>query len=218
MKDITEKMDYNSQRSHLLLAEYGRNVQNMVKYLSELPTKEERNKYALAVIDLMGHLNPHLRDVTDFKHKLWDHLFIISEFKLDVDSPYPIPSRETLVSKPQPIPYPKNNIRFKHYGKTIEMMIDKIKLIEEEDKKEAAIIAIANFMKMSYVSFNKDSVTDETIFNDLKILSKGELRISEGMNLNRVEVKVEKRMPTNFQQNKNRNNPNNKKRPPGKRF
>ncbi len=218
MDDITKKMDYNSQRPHLLLAEYGRNVQNMVKHVITLPTKEERNKYAQAVIELMGHLNPHLRDVTDFKHKLWDHLFIISEFKLDVDSPYPIPSRETLVSKPQPIPYPKDNIRFKHYGKTIELMIDKIKTIEEPDKKEAAVNAIANFMKMSYVSFNKDTVADETILNDLRILSKGELKVTEGLNLNRVDVKIEKRPSNNFQRDKNRNSGSNKKRPGPKRF
>ena len=95
------KFDYNSTRPHLLLAEYGRNVQNMIQYISTLPTKEERNTYAQAVIELMGFLNPHLRDVTDFKHKLWDHLFVISDFKLDVDSPYPIPSPDTLISKPR---------------------------------------------------------------------------------------------------------------------
>src|SRR6188474_2123642 len=103
---MPQEFDYNSTRSKLLLTEYGRNVQNMVKYIVALPTKEERNRYAAVVIELMGFLNPHLRDVADFKHKLWDHLHIISNFSLDVDSPYPIPSRETFKTKPEKIRYP----------------------------------------------------------------------------------------------------------------
>lgn len=182
--------DYNSTRPHLLLVEYGRNVQNMIQYISTLPTKEERNIYAQAVIELMGFLNPHLRDVTDFKHKLWDHLFVISDFKLDVDSPYPIPSTDTLISKPRTVPYPGKRIVFKHYGKTVEIMIEKAKTFDDPEKRALYIASIANFMKMAYVTWNKDTVADETIINDLKILSRGELEINGSLNLNRVEVRA----------------------------
>ncbi|MFA6085952.1 DUF4290 domain-containing protein [Mucilaginibacter sp.] len=203
--------DYNSTRNKLLLTEYGRNVQNMVKYIVALPTKEERNKYAQVVIDLMGFLNPHLRDVADFKHKLWDHLHIISDFQLDVDSPYPKPSPEAIHLKPEPLKYPHQRIKYKHYGKTIEMMIEKAKSIEEPERRRHMVQAVANFMKMAYVQWNKDSVADETILSDLYALSNGELKLEDNINLNRVEFR-----PNNFsaQNNNNRggrtNNQNNR--------
>ncbi|GAB3930306.1 DUF4290 domain-containing protein [Mucilaginibacter myungsuensis] len=206
----TPEFDYNSTRKKLLLTEYGRNVQNMVKYIVELPSKEERNKYALVVIELMGFLNPHLRDVADFKHKLWDHLHIISDFKIDVDSPYPIPSTEAIHFKPEPLRYPNQRIRYKHYGKTIELMIEKAKAIDEPARKQHMVQAIANFMKMAYVQWNKDSVSDESILADLHQLSRGELKLEENINLNKVEV----RTPINNQRNStntrsNNNNPRN---------
>ncbi len=207
--------DYNSTRPPLLYAEYGRNIQNMVKYIKTLPTKEERNKHAQAVIELMGFLNPHLRDVADFKHKLWDHLFIIANFDLDVDSPYPIPSRETFERKPNRVNYPTNRIAFKHYGKTVELMIQKAKEMEDSERKEAMVSAIANFMKMAYVTWNKDNVSDDTILNDLHILSKGELALSDRSLLNKVEYK--KAIPTNRSNgHKQRNNGSNRKKSSGK--
>ncbi len=181
--------DYNTTRKKLILAEYGRNVQNMVAYICSLPTKEERNRHAQVVIDLMGFLNPHLRDVTDFKHKLWDHLHIISDFKIDVDSPYPKPSPDAIHFKPEPLGYPQQRIRFKHYGKTVEIMIEKAKKIEDEPRRQQMIQSIANFMKMAYVTWNKDTVADETIINDLKELSRGELILQDNVNLSRVEVR-----------------------------
>ncbi|MBD1394972.1 DUF4290 domain-containing protein [Mucilaginibacter glaciei] len=193
--------DYNSTRNKLLLTEYGRNVQNMVKYIVALPTKDERNKYAQVVIDLMGFLNPHLRDVADFKHKLWDHLHMISDFQLDVDSPYPKPSPEAIHMKPEPLKYPHQRIKYKHYGKTIEMMIEKAKSIEEPDRRRHMVQAVANFMKMAYVQWNKDSVADETILADLYAMSNGELRIEENINLNKVEFR-----PANFGTQNNNNN------------
>jgi len=209
--------DYNTTRPSLLYSEYGRNIQNMVKYIKTLESKEERNKHAQAVIDLMGFLNPHLRDVADFKHKLWDHLFIIADFDLDVDSPYPIPSRESLDTKPDRVPYPSNKIKYKHYGKTVELMIERAKEITDEpERKSNMVAAIANFMKMSYVTWNKDSVSDDSIINDLKTLSKGELVLDENVNLNKVEVRStnnKTRQNNNFKQrsnnNNNRNNNNN---------
>jgi len=204
--------DYNSSRSKLILSEYGRNVQNMVKYIVELPTKEERNRYAHVVIDLMGFLNPHLRDVADFKHKLWDHLNIISEFKIDVDSPYPKPTQEAIHFKPDPLKYPQQRISFKHYGKTIELMIEKAKSIDDAPRKQHMVQAIANFMKMAYVTWNKDSVADETILNDLKILSKGELQLEENINLNRVEYRTPVAQNTNRPRAGSNQNQNNKGR------
>jgi len=185
-----QPFDYNSTRSKLLLSEYGRNVQNMVKYIVALPTKEERNRYAAVVIDLMGFLNPHLRDVADFKHKLWDHLHIISNFEIDVDSPYPPPSPDAIHLKPEPLKYPHQRIKYKHYGKTIELMITKAKSIQEPERRNHMVQAIANFMKMAYVQWNKDSVADETILNHLFELSGGELKLDENINLNKVEYRT----------------------------
>lgn len=208
--------DYNSTRSKLLLSEYGRNVQNMVKYIVNLPTKEERNRYANVVIELMGFLNPHLRDVADFKHKLWDHLHIISDYKIDVDSPYPVPSPEAIHLKPEPLKYPHQRIKYKHYGKTIELMMDKARSIEEPARRQHMVQAIANFMKMAYVQWNKDSVSDESILADLRELSNGELQLEDNVNLNRVEYRnpvqaTRNNNPRNNNQNQ-RNNNNNQNR------
>src|ERR1700761_3801117 len=197
---MPEQFDYNSTRSKLILSEYGRNVQNMVKYITALPTREERNRYAQVVIDLMGFLNPHLRDVADFKHKLWDHLHIISDFQIDVDSPYPKPSMEAIHLKPEPLRYPNQRIKYKHYGKTIELMIEKAKAIDEPERKRHMVQAIANFMKMAYVQWNKDSVSDESILSDLYALSGGQLKLEENINLNRVQYRA------NTHSNNNQNN------------
>lgn len=204
--------DYNTTRKKLILAEYGRNVQNMVKYIVELPTKEERNRYAQVVIDLMGFLNPHLRDVADFKHKLWDHLHIISDFKIDVDSPYPKPSEDAIRFKPAPLSYPQQRIRYKHYGKTVELMITRAKAIEDPARKQAMVQSIANFMKMAYVTWNKDSVADETIIKDLREMSNGALHLEENVNLQRVEVRQVSNSgrQRNNSQNKGRQNNSNR--------
>jgi hypothetical protein len=203
--------DYNTTRPALLYAEYGRNIQNMVKFIKTLPTKDERNKHAQAVIDLMGFLNPHLRDVADFKHKLWDHLFIIADFDLDVDSPYPIPSKESLDTKPKKVPYPMHNIHYKHYGKTVELMIAKARSVsaDEPERRSQLVAQIANFMKMSYVTWNKDTVSDETIISDLKKLSNGELEVDENTNLLKVEVRKNTPPRNNNFKHKNNNTNNN---------
>ena len=202
--------DYNTTRSELILAEYGRNVQNMVKYICELPDREERNKYAQAVIDLMGFLNPHLRDVADFKHKLWDHLHIISDYKIDVDSPYPKPTIEQAQVKPKHIGYPQKKIRYKHYGKTVEDLIEKTKAVDDPERRLSMVQGIANFMKMAYVQWNKDSVADETILKNLRELSGGELKLDENINLNKVEFKPAANNRTSNNNNRGRSNNNNK--------
>lgn len=190
MEKFTGPFEYNSTRPHLKLAEYGRNVQNMVDFVMSLPSKEERNLYAQAVIELMGQLNPHLRDVSDFTHKLWDHLFIISDFQLDVDSPYPVPSRESINNKPERLTYPSGRIKFRHYGKTVEMMIEKAKAIDDPERKNLYVNQLANFMKLAYITWNKDSVNDETIKSDLSILSDGALELEEGVNLSKVDPRT----------------------------
>lgn len=201
--------DYNTTRNELILAEYGRNVQNMVKYIIELPDLEERNKYAQAVIDLMGFLNPHLRDVADFKHKLWDHLHIISGYKIDVDSPYPKPTPEDALVKPKHIGYPQQKITYKHYGKTVETMIEKAKAVDDPERRAAMVQGIANFMKMAYVTWNKDSVADETILKNLRELSGGELQLDENVNLAKVEFKPVVTRPANNNNRGRQNNNNN---------
>ncbi len=207
--------DYNTTRSSLILAEYGRNVQNMVKYILQLPSKEERNKYAQAVIDLMGFLNPHLRDVADFKHKLWDHLYIISDYQIDVDSPYPKPLPEAAQFKPPHIGYPQQKIKYKHYGKTVEKLIDKAMEEEIPERKAAMVQGIANFMKMAYVTWNKDNVADETILKNLAELSEGSLALEENMNLNKVEFRpaVNNVRSNNNNRNRNKGRQNNNGRP-----
>ncbi|MCZ4244319.1 DUF4290 domain-containing protein [Pedobacter punctiformis] len=201
--------DYNTTRSQLILSEYGRNVQNMVKYICELPTIEERNKYAQAVIDLMGFLQPHLRDVADFKHKLWDHLHIISGYQIDVDSPYPKPLIENAYIKPAHIGYPQQRITYKHYGKTVETLIEKAMREENPEQKKAMVQGIANFMKMAYVTWNKDNVSDETILKDLHDLSGGLLRLEENVNLAKVEFRQQNPRQNNNNNNRGRNNNNN---------
>jgi hypothetical protein len=165
------------------LPEYGRNIQKMVEYTIQIEDREERNKAARAIISIMGNLNPHLRDVTDFKHKLWDHLFIISDFKLDIDSPYEKPTPEILFEKPKPVPYSEYDIRYKHYGKIIELLIKEALAFEPGPEKDMLIKLIANHMKKCYLTWNREVVSDEVIFEDLKKLSGGALEVSEDLKL-----------------------------------
>ncbi len=169
-------MEYNTSLPKMIIPEYGRNIQKMIDFAITVGEKEERNKVARAIIDVMGQLNPHLRDVTDFKHKLWDHLFIISDFKLDVDSPYPKPTPETFQTKPELLKYPSNDIRYKHYGKTVENLIAKAKEYPEGEERNELVSQIANLMKRSYLNWNRDSVNDEVIIKQLTELSKGNIK------------------------------------------
>jgi hypothetical protein len=172
-------MEYNTSLPKMIIPEYGRNIQKMIDFAIAVEDRDERNKVAQAIINVMGQLNPHLRDVTDFKHKLWDHIFIISEFKLDVDSPYPKPTAETFQTKPDRVLYPSNDIRYKHYGKTVERIIAKGREMPNGDEKNALVEQIANLMKRSYLTWNRDSVNDEVILKQLQELSKGELVLTD---------------------------------------
>jgi hypothetical protein len=175
--------NYNTQRKNLVLPEYGRNIQKMVDYLLTIEDREERNRATRAVIAIMGNLNPHLRDISDFKHKLWDHLQLMSDFKLDIDSPYEKPTPEVLFEKPKPIPYSNYNIRYKHYGKITELMIKEAVKFPEGKEREALIRLIANHMKKCYLTWNREVVTDDIIFEDLKNLSSGQIVIDKDLKL-----------------------------------
>lgn len=171
-------MEYNTTRNFLVMREYGRHIQKMVEYLLSLENREERQRNAYAVIELMGFLNPHLKNVEDFRHKLWDHLFLISDFKLDVESPYPIPTRETLKAKPERLRYPKRYPRFNHLGKNIEVVIDKALSEENPEKKQGFANAIAYYMKLTYSNWHKELVHDDNIQTELSAMTKGELEFN----------------------------------------
>lgn len=170
-------MEYNTSRQKLVLPEYGRNIQKMIQLTMDEPDRDKRNKMAQAIISIMGNMNPHLRDIADFKHKLWDHLAIISDFQLDIDSPYETPKIEKLQEKPEQVPYKNKTAKFKHYGQTIEKMVSVAVEMEEGELKEILIQLIANHMKKSYLTWNKEAVSDEQIFKDLKILSDGKIDV-----------------------------------------
>jgi hypothetical protein len=172
------EMNYNTQRKKLPLPEYGRNIQNMVDYLFTVEDRDKRNRSAQVVIDVMGNLYPYLRDVAEFKHKLWDHLAIMTDFKLDIDYPYSPPTPDILTEKPNIVPYPHTKIRYKHYGFIMESLIKKTAEMEGEEK-DILVELLANHMKKSYMAWNKDGVDDEKIFLDLKELSRGKLNISK---------------------------------------
>ena len=170
-------LEYNSQRPDITINEYGRNIHKMVEYCLSIADRDERNKCANAIIHVMGQLFPYLRDVDDFKHKLWDHLHIMSGFQLDVDSPYPKPSPETLAEKPEKVNYPVGEYRFGHYGTLIPELIDKACEIEDDKERQALILQLGALMKRSFVQWNRDLVSDTTILDNLNQISKGKLKI-----------------------------------------
>ncbi len=179
--------DYNTQRKRMALPEYGRNVQKMVDHIKTIEDRDERNRAAKTIIQIMGNLNPHLRDEGDFKHKLWDHLALIAGFDLEIDSPYPMPEKAKFIEKPNLIPYKQGDIRFLHYGRLIELMIDAASEMEEGEEKEYLTTLIVNQMKKSYVTWNRSQVADEVIIGDMTQLSGGKLKMTEGVRI--LEVK-----------------------------
>lgn len=205
-------MEYNTQKTQLHLPEYGRIIQQLVERCKELATKEERNEMAKAIIDFMGQRNPQLRDEENYNHKLWDHLFILADYDLDVDSPFPFITKEQLKEKPKRMEYPKLQGDYKFYGKSILQLIDKAIELEEGDEKEALIEVIANNMKKSYNVYNKEHVTDDVIFRHLKELSENRLDLTGIESLEKSKIYY----TTNNRNNKNNknqsNNNNNKKR------
>ena len=175
--DVVHHMEYNAERPHLIIPEYGRHLQKLINQATIIEDKVTRNKAANYIIQVMGSLNPHLRDVLDFQHKLWDQIFIMSDFKLEVDSPYPIPTRDVIHLKPERLAYPQKNPKYRYYGNNIKYMIDVANSWEDGDMKNALVKVIANHMKKSYLSWNKDTVTDVVIFEHLYELSDGKLNM-----------------------------------------
>lgn len=212
-------LEYNSQREHLIIPEYGRYVQKLINQITAIEDREKRNKGARYVISVLGNLNPHLRDVPDFQHKLWDQLFIMSDFKLDIDSPYPIPTRDVVQLKPERLTYPQNFPKYRFYGNNIKYMIDVARKWEEGELKSALIIVIANHMKKCFLSWNKDTVTDEVIFNHLLELSNGELNLTamkEELSTSQNLMKVNKKQSNKtqfFTKNETATNNRNQNRP-----
>ena len=176
---MIENLEYNTVREDLIIPEYGRHIQKMINYASSRETKEERNKLANAIISVMGNLQPHLRDVADFQHKLWDQLFIMSDFKLDADSPFEKPSKEILNAKPEPLSYPQNFPKYRFYGNNIKIMIDEAVKWDSGEMKDALVLTIANHMKKCFLNWNKDSVKDQVIFDHLYELSDTKIDIRD---------------------------------------
>ncbi|MBZ9629821.1 DUF4290 domain-containing protein [Salegentibacter sp. LM13S] len=174
---MTHALEYNSERKHLIIPEYGRHLQKMVEEAVEIEDDKERNQVAKSIIAVMGNMQPHLRDVPDFQHKLWDQLFIISDFKLDVESPFPKPTREMLAERPEMLGYPQNFPKYRFYGNNINRMINEVKDWEEGPLKEGLVLTIANHMKKSYLNWNRDTVEDEIIFEHLRELSGGKINL-----------------------------------------
>lgn len=198
-------LEYNTNRKDLVLPEYGRHLQKLIDQVILIEDREERNKAARAVIDIMGTINPHLRDVLDFQHKLWDQLFKMSRFELDVDSPYEKPKAVTNFNEPILIEYPKNNNKFRYYGTNIVDMINEAITWEDGERKEALIMVIANHMKKSYVNWNNESVEDAIIFQHLKELSNGriDLTVVTDDNNNAVNLMKPNNTRNNTFQNRN---------------
>lgn len=171
-------MEYNTTRNHLVMREYGRHIQKMIEYVLTIEDEERRQRNAHALIELMGFLNPHLKNVEDFRHKLWDHLFLISDFKLNVKSPYPIPTRETLKAKPDPLGYPKRYPKFSHLGKNLEMVINKALVEENPEKRQGFANSIAYYMKLTYSNWHKETVHDDAIQAELNNITQGQLEFT----------------------------------------
>ncbi|UWX67087.1 DUF4290 domain-containing protein [Empedobacter stercoris] len=200
-------MEYNTLRTQLIIPEYGRHIQEMVNHCKTITDETERNGFAEIIIEVMGELNPHLRDVPDFQHKLWDQLFIMAEFDLDVKSPYPIPTKkDTVNSKPNKVNYPQSIYKYRYYGNNIRKMIDVAVTWEEGEKSEGLYFAIANHMKKCYLLWNKDTVDDQVIFNHLFELSNGKI------DLRKVEDHLvsPERLSNNNHSNNNQNNRSNR--------
>lgn len=198
--ETTQKPEYNTQRDKLKISEYGRNLQLMAEHLLEIEDRAKRTEAATMIVSVMAQMNPQVRESNDYLHKLWDHIHIISGYRLDVDGPYPAPTPEEGRNKPEHIGYHKNNIRHGHYGKIIKEMIDEAVNIEDEEKRQAVAKAIANQMKRDFLGWNRDTVNNQVIFDDLKEMSDGKLSLPEDTMLtpsNEILGKMMATQPTN---------------------
>lgn len=209
-------LEYNTQRPHLRIPGYGRNIQKMINHAIAISDKDERNKIAGAIVSVMGQVNPQLKEIEDLNHKLWTHLFLISDFELDVDSPYPKPAPDTFTSKPDVLDYPQDKIRYGHYGLAIQNMLKVIGDFEESDKKDYLSGLMVNLMKRMYLTWNRNSVEDELIINQLTELSGGKVNLKEETQIDSTSDLLKSIGNTNNykkkSQHKNQKNNNNKNR------
>lgn len=212
MESLDHFLPYNSQRPDLIIPEYGRNIQQMVDFAVTVEDREERNQVVKAIISVMGQLFPYLRDIEDFKHKLWDHLQIMSDFQLDVDSPYPKPEPTTFKTRPEPLDYPGGNIRYGHYGKVVERMIEKAMAMEEGEEKLAFTKAIGDLMKRQYVVYNRRTVKDSLIHQQIKEMSDGKLALPEDYELIPANDIIKVMGNTGASSNQNKKKQGNKKK------
>ncbi|HRP88947.1 MAG TPA: DUF4290 domain-containing protein [Edaphocola sp.] len=204
-------MEYNTERGKLIMPEYGRNIQKMVNHILTIEDKEKRQKNAEAVIELMGVLNPHLKIIDDFKHKLWDHIFRISDFKIEIESPYPTPTKEILDRKPEPLPYPKKNLKNRHIGHNLGKLIEDAIKCEDEEKKKAMTNSIAYYLKLSYANWHKEQVQDDHLIEEIKNLSKGALEFDpKEFKIQKHTGSFKKHNGNAGSSNKNKNNFKNK--------
>jgi len=211
---LIDDLEYNTEREHLIIPEYGRHLQKMINHAKSRETKEERNKLANAIISVMGNLQPHLRDVPDFKHKLWDQLFIMADFDFDVESPYGLPSKEEIQARPEPLKYPQSHPKYRFYGNNIKTMIDVAVSWEDGELKEALTYTIANHMKKCFLNWNKDTVEDDVIFNHLFELSHGKLDLKnseEALSESSSLMRAKSKYGSKNNSNKKNNNSNKKK-------
>ena len=176
-------MEYNTTRDKLIISQYGRNIQKLVKYCMSIEDREKRTNFAKVIVQIMGQMNQGARDSGDFRHKLWDHLYVISDFKLDVDSSYEMPSPDVFTAKPDAIEYSENNIKYKMYGSNVDKIIKEAIKYEDGPEKDALVHAIANHLKKSYLNWNRESVDDDLIFEHLEVLSDGKLKLNKDLYL-----------------------------------
>jgi len=212
MTALTDQLEYNTEREHLIIPEYGRHLQKMINHAVAQESKEERNRLAKAIISVMGNMQPHLRDVSDFQHKLWDQLFIMSDLKLDADSPFEKPTEEMLSLRPEPLKYPQIFPKYRFYGNNIKTMIDVANTWEAGEMKDALQYTIANHMKKSFLNWNKDTVEDVVIYGHLFELSDGKIdlrnskeELSEVSSLLKVQRKFSSQKKSTKKNNQQRN-------------
>jgi hypothetical protein len=201
-----------------MMKEYGRHIQKMIEYIMTIEDEEKRQSNAYTVIELMGFLNPHLKNVEDFRHKLWDHLFLISDFKLEIDSPYPIPTKETLKAGPMELKYPKRYPKFSHLGKNLELIINKALKEENPEKRNGFANAVAYYMKLAYNNWHKETVHDDAIQSELTVLTEGQLEFTntpyvKSYRPNESRERDNRGNYGDYRNNNNSNNNNNKRNP-----
>ncbi len=169
-------MEYNTQREHLVISEYGRSVQDMVRSLLTIKDKAVRQKNAEALVEIMAILNNQMNGVEDYKQKFWDHLFVITNYELDVDSPYGVPEREVKEAKPEPLQYPSRKVKWNHLGKNLENLFKNALEETDEDKQKGYTQALGNYMKVAYKNYHEENITDENIKEELAHMSQGKLQ------------------------------------------